>query len=289
MKVDLCTWTKNGAKMLIPVLERIEHVIPFEEVGEKIAVDDSSVDSTVKILKEFNWKVYPNRRGFINGGTKEALRHVKAEFFISVEQDVLLCTKWWDIVPKHMNDEIVAVAQGIEISTNRAERGFERLQLKKLRQTRLEERSKKWYSIGNNIYRSKIVRNLGFVEDTIAMEPFYKKITSHGFKWITDINAISTHIHGNLFNAARRTARFYSLTRENTYLDNMRTYRYFVILAFSPVQGFRYALKTNEPTVQLLYMLRSLALTSTFFQRRQRRLNNLRRTKTKIMVKTNSD
>ena len=90
MKVDLCTWTKNGSKTLIPVLKRIDRVIPAEEVGEKIAVDDSSVDSTVKILKEFNWKVYPNRRGFINGGTTEALSHVRSKFFVSVEQDVLL-------------------------------------------------------------------------------------------------------------------------------------------------------------------------------------------------------
>lgn len=277
MKVDLCTWTKNGAKTLIPVLKRIECVIPFEEVGEKIAVDDSSVDSTVKILKQFNWKVYPNYRGFINGGTKEALRHVKAEFFISVEQDVLLCTEWWDTVVKHMENEMVAVAQGIELSTNRAERGIEKLILKRLKQIPLEERSKTWKSIGNNIYRSKIVKNLGFVEDPISMESFYRKITSHGFKWITDINTISTHIHGDLLNAVHHTVRFYSLMRENTYLDNMRMPRYFAGLAFSPLKGFKWALEAKEPTVQLLYVLRSIALTPTFLQRRQRRLYHVRK------------
>jgi glycosyltransferase involved in cell wall biosynthesis len=279
MKVDLCTWTKNGAKTLIPVLKRIDDAIPAEEVGEKIAVDDSSVDSTVKILKEFNWQVYPNRSGFINGGTTEALRHVRSKFFVSVEQDVLLCRNWWDIVPKNMEDKTVAVAQGIEISTNRAERGIEKYNLKKIRQMPLEKRSTLWKTIGNNIYRSEIIRKLGFVEDAIAMTPFYRKIIAHGFKWITDINAVSTHLRGDIFDAVRHTVTFYSLIQENTYLDEMRTYRYLAGLAFSPFKGLKMALATNEPEVPLLLVLRKMALTTTFFQRKQRRRYNLQKTK----------
>ena len=47
MKVDLCMWTKNGAKTLPIVLERINKVIPKEQVGEKYIVDDRSRDSTI--------------------------------------------------------------------------------------------------------------------------------------------------------------------------------------------------------------------------------------------------
>jgi hypothetical protein len=272
MKVDLCTWTKNGAKTLVPVLKMMDHVIPHEEVADKIAVDDSSIDDTVAILKEFNWKVYSNRRGFVNGGTAEALSHVKSEFFVSVEQDVLFCSNWWDIVARHMEDETVAVAQGIEMSTNRAERGIEKLMLKRIRQVGLEERSKTWKSVGNDIYRSKIVKTLGFVDDPIAMSPFYDRITSHGFKWITDIDAISTHMHGNLRGAIHHAVTFYSLMRVDAYLDNMRTIRYISGLAFSPLKGFKLAVETREPTVQPFYVLRYLALTPTFFERRKRRL-----------------
>jgi hypothetical protein len=279
MKVDLCTWTKNGAKTLIPVLKRIDDVIPSEEVEQKIAVDDSSVDSTVKILKDFNWKVYPNRSGFINGGTTEALRHVRSKFFVSVEQDVLLGRNWWDIVPQNMDDETVAVAQGVEISTNRAERGIDKYHLKKLRKMPLEKRAMLWKTIGNNIYRSEIIRKLGFVDDSTAMTPFYWKITANGFKWITDINSVSTHLHGDIFDAVRHTVTFYSLTRENTYLDRMSTYRYLAGLAFSPFKGLKLALATNEPEVQLLLVLRKMALTPTFFQRKQRRRYNLQKTK----------
>lgn len=279
MKVDLCTWTKNGAKTLIPVLKRIDDVIPIEEIGEKIAVDDSSVDSTVKILKEFNWKVYPNHKGFINGGTMEALHRVRSKFFVSVEQDVLLCRNWWDIVPKNMDDKTVAVAQGVEISTNRAERGIDKYNIKRIKQMPLEKRAMLWKTIGNNIYRSEIIRKLGFVEDSTAMTPFYWKITANGFKWITDVNAVSTHLHGDIFDAVRHTVTFYSLTQENTYLDKMSTYRYLAGIAFSPLKGFKLALATNEPEVQLLLVMRKLALTPTFFQRKRRRHNDCKKQK----------
>ena len=284
MKVDVCTWTKNGSKTLIPVLKRIDSVIPSEEAGEKIAVDDSSVDDTVNILKDFNWKVYPNHSGFINGGTTEALQHVRSKFFVSVEQDVLLGRDWWDIVPRNMDDKTVAVAQGVEISTNRAERGIDNYNLKKIKKMPLEKRAMLWKTIGNNIYRSEIIKKLGFVDDATHMTPFYRKITGSGFKWITDVNAISTHLHGDIFDAVRHTVTFYNLTQEKTYLDRMSTSRYLAGLAFSPLKGMKMALATNEPEVQLLFILRKMALTPTFFQRKQRRRHNLKKNKNDKVV-----
>jgi len=270
MKLDLCIWTKNGAKTLLPVLKRVEEVIPDEEVWKKIAVDDSSTDNTVEILKEFNWKIYQNYEGFINGGTNEALKHVETEFFVSIEQDVLLSPKWWDVVPDHMKDEKVAVAQGIELSTNKAERALEKLKVKRLKQIPFEERSKMWFSIGNNIYRSGIIKKLGFVDDPVAMGPFYKKVMSRRFKWITDVNVVSTHLHGNLFDAISHTVRFYELTRQRTDIDNMSLLRYFAGVAASPLKGFTLSITSKEPIVQFFYPLKRLALTPTYFRRRQK-------------------
>lgn len=270
MKVDLCTWTKNGTKTLLPVLKRVEEVIPHGEVRKKIAVDDSSTDNTVEILKEFNWEVYPNYEGFINGGTNEALKHVKTEFFISIEQDVLLSHKWWNVIPDYMKDEKVAVAQGIELSTNKAERALEKLKVKRLNRIPFEERSKMWSSIGNNIYRTNIIKKLGFVDDPIAMASFYKKVISHGFKWITDINVISTHLHGDTVSAISHFTRFYDLTKHHTDIDDINLLRYFAGLVASPLNGFILSIVSKEPVVLFFYPLRRLALTPTYFGRRQK-------------------
>jgi glycosyltransferase involved in cell wall biosynthesis len=246
MKVDVCIWTKNGEKTLPIVLRRIGQVIP--NIGRKIAVDDGSTDNTRNILRQFDWKVYPNSKGFINGGTSEALRHVRSKWFISVEQDVLLSPNWWQIVSQHLSDKNVAVAQGIERSTCRAEYAFERLSLGQ------------WSSIGNNIYRTSIIRQIGFVDDTVMMKPFHDKILANNYKWIVDERAESTHIHGNLLSAVNHSVQFYKLTKQITYVDKLTNIRYLASILYSPIKGLKLAVKVREPQVLILHIIRSLAL-----------------------------
>lgn len=43
---------------------------------------------------------------------------MNADFFISVEQDVILERDWWGKIPKYMEDKRVAVAQGVRVATH---------------------------------------------------------------------------------------------------------------------------------------------------------------------------
>jgi glycosyltransferase involved in cell wall biosynthesis len=83
MKFDLVMWTKNGEKLLSSVLDRIDSIIPYECVNQKILVDDHSNDRTVEIARDFNWTVYENPSTGISAGANEALRRVKSPLFIS--------------------------------------------------------------------------------------------------------------------------------------------------------------------------------------------------------------
>jgi glycosyltransferase involved in cell wall biosynthesis len=87
-------WAKNGERFLPLVLSRISQVIPDENVNQKIFVDDHSTDRSREIASEFNWIVYPNLKGGIPNGANEALRHVTSEFFVSIEQDIILAKDW---------------------------------------------------------------------------------------------------------------------------------------------------------------------------------------------------
>jgi glycosyltransferase involved in cell wall biosynthesis len=78
------------------VLKRIDEVIPKNVVHRKILVDDHSIDKTVSIAKQFGWSVYLNPEGGTPSGVKEALEHVDCDFFVSVEQDVILAKNWWE-------------------------------------------------------------------------------------------------------------------------------------------------------------------------------------------------
>jgi glycosyltransferase involved in cell wall biosynthesis len=246
MKVDVCIWTRNGEKTLPVVLQRIEQVIP--NIGRKIAVDDGSTDNTLDILRRFGWRVYPNAKGFINGGTSEALVHVKSTWFVSVEQDVLLGPNWWRVMSQHLSDKSLAVAQGIERSTCRAEYAYERLSLGQ------------WCSIGNNVYRTRVIRRLGFVDDTIMMKPFHDRILANNYRWVVDDRVESTHLHGGFLSAVNHTVQFYKLTKQRTYVDKLTRIRYLASIAFSPIKGFSLAVKVREPQVLILHIVRSLAL-----------------------------
>ena len=113
MKVDLVMWTKNGAKTLRPVLNRINKVIPEEAVNRRIIVDDRSSDETRSIGKERGWEVVFNKGSGISDGANTALNLVETEYFCSFEQDLLLAPEWWESMHKLILNPRVAAVSGL--------------------------------------------------------------------------------------------------------------------------------------------------------------------------------
>ncbi len=192
-KVDLVMWAKNGERTLPQVLKRIEEAIPHENVCHKILIDDHSIDRTIEIAKSFNWNVYPNPKSGIPSGANEALRHVDREFFVSIEQDVVLAKNWWEKIPPYMQEPSIAVAGGIRVFDNKILRILSEFYSERLgRQGEME------VCIDNTIYKTKIIKALGgfpnecpICTDTIL----YKKINWFtSYKWVIDSTVISLHL-----------------------------------------------------------------------------------------------
>jgi len=263
MEVDVCMWAKNGEKFLPRVLKRIDEIM-LENINQKIFVDDSSVDRSREIAKSFGWEVYHNQEGWISGGTKEALRHVETEFFVSVEQDVLLAKDWWNTIQDYMKDKKVAVAQGIYLSTTPMYREYERYNIERVNQLSFQERSKNCYGIGNNIYRTKIVKRLGFVDDIVAMGPFFERIVNNGYKWITDTALVSDHLRTSLFDDINHNTRFYSMTKIHTFLDDISLLR---LLAGIPA-SIRF-IRSRNAFVFLVSLLMKMSYIDAYMNRRK--------------------
>jgi glycosyltransferase involved in cell wall biosynthesis len=196
-KVDLVMWAKNGESSLPRVLKRIDEVIPYENVNQKILVDDHSTDKTVFIAKDFGWSVYPNPRGGISSGANEVLRHVKSDFFVSIEQDVVLAKDWWEKIPVYMDNPQVAVAQGIRISTEPSLKKLEEYVYDR-RKSMVSNPERFGVSMDNNIFRAEIIRRLGgfpndcpVCTDTILMKKLLRETC---YKWIIDPSVVSDHI-----------------------------------------------------------------------------------------------
>lgn len=112
-KVDLVTWTKNGAETLPLVLKRIDETLPSEFINKQLIVDDQSTDNTREIAKAFGWAVVSNEGKGISDGANTALKRVESEYFVSFEQDLLLARDWWEKIPPYLSDSRVAIASGI--------------------------------------------------------------------------------------------------------------------------------------------------------------------------------
>jgi glycosyltransferase involved in cell wall biosynthesis len=200
-KIDLVMWAKNGEAFLPTVLKRIDEVIPHENVCHKILVDDHSTDRTIEIAKSFNWDIYPNPRGGVPSGANEALRHVDCAFFVSVEQDVVLAKDWWERIPPYMNYDKVAVAQGINRSTEPTLRKLDEYVHSRLKPS-VDNPILFGVSIDNNIFRTKVIRQLGgfpndcpVCADTILVK---KIVYETPYKWIVNTNVVSDHIRQSI-------------------------------------------------------------------------------------------
>ena len=269
-------WTKNGGRFLPLVLRRIEEVIPSEEIGQRILVDDHSSDDSRKVAVDFNWDVYPNPTGFISGGSNEALRHVNSEFFISFEQDVVLASNWWDRIPQHMEDEEVAVAQGVRFPTDpilkvlEMEPHMDKRRLENQTHLRIPDY---FWSIDNNIFRTKVVRSLGGFPtfEPLAVDYFFMKTleAKTNYRWVVDPNVISQHIRtGGIREHFEHEYRFLVMTKKPLDIDKVPELRMLRIVLTSPLRGLQIAVRKRYPQFFILYPYIRLLHFKGYIQRR---------------------
>ena len=113
--VDVVLLTKNSATTLKKCVESIYQNVPVKQL---IVVDGYSTDRTIDILNKFN-KKYQNVKIFYDRGNRatarqKGIRQVKAEWFMFVDSDVVLCKNWYEKALKHVDKNVGAV-WGIEV------------------------------------------------------------------------------------------------------------------------------------------------------------------------------
>ncbi len=277
VKVDLVMWTKNGARTLPAVLERINQVIPQTSINKKIIVDDASSDDTRQIANHFGWTVIPNRGHGISDGANTALELVTTKCFLSFEQDLLLDLDWWQKIPPLLNDPKVVVASGMRFADKPA--GIKKMQEYVGKKYRGEKNLSPWlksrdmsaFTLGktldNTIYNTKIIKELGGfpklqvnagVDTTLAY-----RVKEAGYQWIVDYNIRSIHMRRGLRQELNHQyfygAQLYEIwrkIREETTIPppvtKLGVIRRFIM---SPFTGLFMAYQTKEPSVLVIHPL----------------------------------
>jgi glycosyltransferase involved in cell wall biosynthesis len=258
MKFDVCMWAKNGGDVLPIVLKRIDAVVPRECVGKKIFVDDSSVDQTVKIARDFGWSVYKNRLGWISGGTQEALRHVDTELFASVEQDVVLTKNFMSLF-KHFEDPKTAVACGVYYPTVKYGRIYFKHHIEELGKNGVG-----FIGVGSNFYRTKVVKESGFVTNRLLMLSFYNRIQELGYKWVTDYSVVSEHIRKSFWEDLSHLERNYLMSDcKDTIIGKKGFWRSLLSVFKSPLY-----LRTGNPLIPPLEFFTRMKLLQIYLKNR---------------------
>ncbi len=113
--VDIVLLTLNSERKLEECIASVYQNVP---VAQLIAVDGGSNDRTLEILQKFNDK-YHNVQIVHDKGTRatarqKGIQNVKAEWFLFVDSDVVLCKDWYRKATKYTDKDVGAV-WGIEV------------------------------------------------------------------------------------------------------------------------------------------------------------------------------
>ena len=293
--LDVITWVKNGANCLPLTLKRLEEVIPNEQIHRKIAVDDHSVDNTGKILKDFNWEVYPNPETGISCGANYALSKVDCPFFMSFEQDLFLAKDWWIKISPFLDDPDTSVVSGVRLSTSpKAVRDLEKyalmVYLKEKKESRLLSTRRisaftSGKTIDNTLFRTGVMRKVGgfpYRRSSAGVDTLLAFILNfHGFKWQVNPSCVSQHIRTGLKQEFAHQRWYASSSQETRMLirsqgldvgnklgSNLTFGQAVIRLLISPFVGVFLTYKTVNPTLTMLHPLMKLLGTIGYIEGR---------------------
>ncbi|MDH7477217.1 MAG: hypothetical protein QHH17_02415, partial [Candidatus Bathyarchaeota archaeon] len=164
------------------------------------------------------------------------------------EHDVILARDWWEKIPKYMEDEHVAIAQGVRVATHHI--------LRKLDEYIVERKDiceDDLISIDNNIYRTSIIRVLGI--NLLDHAKVKREIEKKGMKWVVDKTVISDHIRHGIVASINHAYKMGLMTRGR--LNRLKMFRLFLL---SPLRAMHITLKKKSPGIIVVYPLIRLAI-----------------------------
>ncbi len=266
MKVDLVMWTKNGSATLRQVLERINRIIPKENVNQRFIVDDNSIDDTRLIASSNGWTVYKNKGTGISDGANTALDLVTTDHFCSFEQDLLLSSDWWNKIPKLLRGNAY-VASGIRLTSK--PKFLHRLQLYSAAKYKINKTDSSGFGFGktfdNTIYDAAFLRRIGGfpkLRTSLSVDTALAyRMTRAGAVWTVDYSVVSDHLRQNFIQELRKDYWYGTCNKAVREALGDRAdsiLQIFVRTLFSPIRAWQIAYKMKSLPIIAYYPLQRL-------------------------------
>jgi len=256
-------WTRNGSATLKEVLERINRVVPKENVNQRFIVDDKSIDNTRSIAASSGWQVYKNRGSGISDGANTALDLVTTDYFCSFEQDLLLSSDWWNKIPKLLSEN-AHIASGIR-STSKPQ-FLHRLQLYSAAKYKINKTDSSGFGFGktldNTIYDTAFLRRIGgfpLLKTSLSVDTALAyEIERAGAVWAVDYSVVSDHLRQSFIQELRKDYWYGTCNKAVREALGHRAdsiWQIFARTIFSPIRAWQVAYKTKSLPIIAYYPL----------------------------------
>jgi len=255
LKVDvaMCTWNSNK-----PWFERclasIEREIP---VCHFIVVDRFSNDGTVEAIKKFFPEALIMKSDADLGKARqEAIRYIDTEWFVFVDDDIELCSGWFESITSRMTYETGAVA-ALPLVTLRWLRKYSLYARKMAQELRREWKVGRAIYLSNTLIHTRLVKDWSPPRYVTSYEDALLSwhILDKGHVCLILYNLHVKH-HGKWgLRSGKKNLWHYSGARFIGHTD-FATKRLIRRLLFSPLKGFYACIRLREPLI-LLYVILS--------------------------------
>jgi len=188
LKVDVVLITKNSATHT-PIFEKCLRSV-YREVPIKrlIVVDDFSTDDTLKILEKFPKVEVHQIKGNRAVARQYGIKQVKTDWFMFVDDDVILCKDWFKIAQKYMFPEVGLIWGWDRVSNPHARNRMKIMYyLRKMDEYQLMLRNfERRGGTHDTLIRREAVKDIQIPPDLHVYEDWYIKtyVEKKGFKCV---------------------------------------------------------------------------------------------------------
>jgi glycosyltransferase involved in cell wall biosynthesis len=251
MKLDIVLWTKNGERTLDFVLNRINKLIPKENVNNRILVNDHSVDSTPLIAQKNGWQVIENEGYGISAAANTALKHVDTQYFCSFEHDIILSALWWHKVALKIQKSNAIAISGVRFLPQ----NHPCYNIEKYLMLHSPDFGK---TLDNTVWETEALRKIGGfpkIANAFCETLLHTRISDLNYEWIVKRDVESLHYHKDLDNE-RNHYNFYGYNTPTLQLrlNQKPSFGYALKkMIKSPITGAKMARKMQDNRLILSY------------------------------------
>ncbi len=254
--IDVVMLTKNSYSKQPKVFERcLQSIKENVPVNKFIIVDAYSIDRTVEVIKKyFNDVVVVKTRAYRGKAREIGIKFVETEYFMFVDDDVILCKDWFKKAVKYLDNPRVGAVWGVAIPAYpwiyKKVKIMSKLYKIQDPRDRLILEFLKRGGTHDILIRTEIVKDIDIPNHLHIYEDWYIKkwVETKGFRFLPVKEPYCLHFHKPLSRKERANLSYWEAMLNLKY--NIRTFKEMILYGFlALIKALALLLGTGSPKI----------------------------------------